>query len=489
MIADAYPDADLRPIIAGRPTDPRSDRLLVLTDPATGRETARYAGSGQATVDQAVAAARSAFTGDWGLMGPGERMAILHRFADLVDREGDAIARADRIDVGKPISAARAEAGVAAGFIRYYAQAIDKAQRGIVAPTGIAATELQLRRPRGVIGMIVPWNYPVINLALKIAPALAAGNSVVAKPSEISPRSALILARLGAEAGLPAGTLSVLPGDGATGEAIAVHGDIDMISFTGSTATGRAIMRGIGQSTLKPILLECGGKSPELLFDDMAGQDLDAIAAHIVAGAYANQGQLCVARTRLYIEDGLYEPLLDRVLAHAGALKAGDPDDPATTYGPLASDKQRATVERYIVDGIEAGAEMLLDGRRSTTGCFLEPTVFAVRGCDIALTREEIFGPVLAVSRFRGEAEAIALANATAYALAATIWTRDIGRAHRMARSVTAGTVKICSTPDPREGAGFAHAAEPARQSGFGIEGGLAALDSYSRLQSVEFRY
>lgn len=484
-------DMVLAPFVGGEVTGAASDRELALVDPAQGRETARFLAAGQEAVDAAVAAARAAQP-RWIAIPPVRRAGLLRDFAGLIERHREDIAAADRLDIGKPIAAAQFEVGIAAGFVRYYAEAIDKWSAGQVAPTDAGAFEVQLRRPRGVIAAIVPWNFPVVNACMKLAPMLAAGNAMVMKPSELSPRAALILARLAVEAGLPAGVFNVLPGDGATGDLLARHAGVDMIAFTGSTATGRALMRAVGESTLKPVLLECGGKSPEIVFGDMAEEDLDAMAAQILGGAMMNQGQLCVARTRLYVERPLYAALAQRLVAAARAMKAGDPDDPRTRFGPLASARQHAAVARFIEQGVAAGAELLLDGRQhamSGDGCFIEPTIFAEPRQDQPLVQEEIFGPVLTLAPFDGEAEAIRLANGTRYGLAATVWTRDIGRAHRMAGAVEAGMVKIMAAPVRRMGAGFAHSAEPARQSGFGIEGGLGALDSFSRLQAVEFHY
>jgi gamma-glutamyl-gamma-aminobutyraldehyde dehydrogenase len=349
-----------------------------------------------------------------------------------------------------------------------------------------------VRRPRGVIGTIIPWNFPAINLMMKVAPMLAAGNSVVAKPSELSPGSAAIIAELALEAGLPPGTLNIVQGDGQTGDLLARHGGIDMLAFTGSTATGKALMRAVGGSSLKPVLLECGGKSPEIVFGDMAGQDLDAIAAMIMGGAMQNSGQICVARSRLYVEASLYDALVERIAAQAAGMQPGDPSDPNTRLGPLASARQQEIVEGFI-DGAEAeGGELLVDGRGSMSesgGCYVAPTVIAQPDSNARIIQQEIFGPVLAVSHFEGEEEAVRLANATPYGLAGTVWTRDLGRAHRLSSRIEAGMLKIMTAPVERMGAGFAHTAEAAKQSGFGIEGGLGALESYSRLQAVEFHY
>ncbi|MDA0819620.1 MAG: aldehyde dehydrogenase family protein [Proteobacteria bacterium] len=484
---------DLRSFINGERIDAASDRGVEQFDPATGRSRGTFAAAGMEAVEAAVSAARGALEGPWGGLPPVARAAMLKALADLIEQNAGRLAVVDCADMGKPVSAGGFEAGVvAAGFTRYYGEAIDKWQRGAIPATDAGAFEMQVHRPRGVIGAIIPWNFPAINLMMKIAPMLAAGNSVVVKPSEISPGSASMIAELAMEAGLPPGALNIVQGDGQTGDALARHGGIDMLAFTGSTATGKALMRAVGESTLKPVLLECGGKSPEIVFADMAEQDLDAIAAMILGGAMQNQGQICVARSRLYIEAPLYEKLVDKIVAQAGAMKAGDPTSPETRFGPLASARQREVVEGFIDGAEKDGGELLLDGRgacRESGGYFVEPTIVAQPDSAAHIMQNEIFGPVLTVARFDGEEEAARLANSTQYGLAATVWTRDLGRAHRMANAVHAGMTKIMTAPVERMGAGFAHTAEAAKQSGFGIEGGLGALESYSRLQAVEFHY
>lgn len=484
---------NLGSFVNGKRIEGGSGRVIDLINPAHGQSVGSLEVAGQGAVDDAVASSRAALAGPWGSLPPVVRAGMLKTLAGLIEANADRIAEADCRDMGKPVSAGRFEAAmVAAGFTRYYGEAIDKWQRGAIPATDAGAFEMQVRRPRGVIGTIIPWNFPAINLMMKVAPMLAAGNAVVAKPSEISPSSAAIIAELAMEAGLPPGALNIVQGDGTTGDLLARHAGIDMLAFTGSTATGKALMRAVGESSLKPVLLECGGKSPEIVFGDMEGQDLDAIAGMILGGAMQNSGQICVARSRLYVEAPLYDALVERIVARAARLQPGDPADPATRFGPLANARQQSVVEGFI-DGAEAeGGELLIDGRGAMAdsgGCYVGPTIIAQPDATAKIIQQEIFGPVLAVSRFEGEEQAVRLANATPYGLAGTVWTRDLGRAHRMADQIEAGMLKIMTAPVQRMGAGFAHTAEAAKQSGFGIEGGLGALESYSRLQAVEFHY
>jgi len=460
-----------------------------VVNPATESVTATLPCSDAPDVDAAVDAARRAFdTGPWGSSGPGMRKQLLLRFADAIANNATRLALCDCLDMGKPISSAQQEAHIAAAFVRYYAEAVDKIYTTQAPPAGPGAMELQVRRPRGVVAAIIPWNFPMINAALKIAPSLAAGNTAVVKASEIAPRSSLVLGALAAEAELPPGVLNVLPGDGTTGDLLARHGGVDMIAFTGSTRTGKTLMRAVGESSLKPLLLECGGKSPEIILPDMADADLGQIAQAIVRDAFWNQGQVCVARSRLLIHDSLYDEVLQGIVAAAQAIRAGDPLDPATAFGPLASARQQATVEEYIAAGISEGADVLLDGRGiRTPGHYVGPTVFANVQTQHRIAQEEIFGPVLSVFRYSDIDDAVALANDSAYGLAATVWTRDLVLAHELAGRIRAGNVKIAASPAPVEGVGLSHSGEPYGQSGFGVEGGIRGLESYMRLQSIDF--
>lgn len=481
---------DGTPFIDGKPQESSGSDNRTTTNPADQSEGFKYTEGDATQIDLAVQSARNAWEQGWRDCGPGERKQKLLALADAVLANGQQLALCDSLDMGKPISAAAGEVYPAAGFIRYYAEAIDKVYAGNVAPTGVGAMELQLWRSRGVVGAITPWNFPLINACLKLGPALAAGNTVVIKPSELSPRSTLLLAKIASEAGIPDGVINVVPGNGSTGQALVTHPGVDLLTFTGSTRTGKAILAAIGDSSIKPVLLECGGKSPELVFPDVAELGLAEIAAQIVRGALWNQGQVCVARSRLLVHRSIYQEISDAVVVAASGLSPGHPLDPSTVFGPLASFRQQSIVEDFIQSGIADGARLLLDGRQPAgyeQGCYVGPTVFADVPATARIAREEIFGPVLCIMPFDSEEEALALANDTDYGLAATIWTRDITRANRMASHIKAGKVRVVASLAPVEGAGFSHSAEPCGQSGYGVEGGINGLRSYMRQQSVEF--
>jgi acyl-CoA reductase-like NAD-dependent aldehyde dehydrogenase len=452
--------------------------------PIDGRVIARVASTDQPDVDRAVAAARRAFeSGVWAHQPPRERKRVLLRFAELILQHQDELALLETLDMGKPISDSLAvDIPATARCIAWYAEAVDKVYDE-VAPTGPDALALITREPIGVVAAIVPWNFPLIMAAWKIGPALAAGNSFILKPSEKSPLSAIRLAALAAEAGIPDGVFNVLPGYGHTaGQALALHMDVDCIGFTGSTRTGKLMLQYAGQSNMKRVWLECGGKSPNIILADCP--DLDRAAETAAAAIFFNQGEMCTAASRLVVEETVRDRVLEKVVAASLRMPPGDPLDPATKLGAIVDDVQMKTVLGYIDSGRSEGAEVLAGGRRAreeTGGCYVEPTVFAGVRPDMRIAREEIFGPVLATITVRDAEEAVRIGNGVEYGLAAAVWTRDITRAHRIARALRAGMVYVnCYDADDITVpfGGF-------KQSGTGRDKSLHAFDKYTELKTT----
>jgi len=475
---------ETRAFIGGRYVDALDGRTFENINPADGSRLADVAACDEADVAAAVASARAAFrSGRWSGMAPTNRKRVLQRFADLLLANREELALLETLDMGKPISdSLKIDVPSAARCIHWYAEAIDKLYDE-VAPTGPTALATITREPMGVVGAIVPWNFPLIMAAWKIGPVLAAGNSLVLKPSEKSPLTAIRIAALAHAAGIPEGVFNVVPGLGHTaGRALASSMDVDCIAFTGSTATGKQVMQYAAQSNLKRVGLECGGKSPNIVMADCP--DLDKAATAAAFAIFFNQGEMCSAGSRLLVEEGIKEALLERVAAVARKLVPGDPLDPATRLGAIVDEGQMRRVLGYIDSGRAEGANLRLGGNRvreQSGGFYVEPTVFDGVTPKMRIATEEIFGPVLATITFRGVEQAIEIANDVIYGLAAAIWTRDLTVAHRTARELRAGTVYVnCYDADditvPFGGY---------KQSGIGRDKSLHAFDKYTELKTT----
>jgi 4-(gamma-glutamylamino)butanal dehydrogenase len=459
----------------------KSGETFATVNPATGETLAEVAACGQADVDFAVEKGRQAFEdGRWRNQHPAERKRVLLAFAKLIERNRHELAVMESLDSGKPVSECQSiDVAETVNTIRWHAELIDKIYDH-TAPVGHGAVALVVREPIGVVGLVLPWNFPLLMMAWKIGPALASGCSVIVKPAEETSLTALRLAELAHEAGIPAGVLNVVTGTGpAVGQPIGLHPDIDMVSFTGSTETGKRFLRYSADSNMKRIVLECGGKNPAVVFAD--AEDLDDVAAHVVNGAFWNMGENCSATSRLIVHESVKDDLVARIKAHMRDWRMGDPLDPTNRVGALVSREHFAKVKAYV-DAIGSEKLDLLEGGKSEGGAFVEPTLVGGVKSTSTLFREEVFGPVLAMTTFTSEAEAIALANDTAYGLAASVYTGSLKRALRAAREIRAGTVTINCFGEGDASTPFGGY----KESGFGgRDKSIFAHDQYTELKTI----
>ena len=438
------PRTDL--LIGGEWVESRSGKRFATINPATGSAIADIAEGDDDDIDRAVAAARAAAdAGDWAATSPRDRGQALIRLARLIEDNGEELQLLETLDVGKPIRySRRVDVQQAITTYEWYGEAADKLYDDI-APTGPDALGLITREPVGVVGAVTPWNFPLMISAWKLAPALMTGNTVVHKPAEQSPLTALRIAELALEAGIPPGVLNVVPGFGETaGRALGMHEDVDAVTFTGSTEVGKLFLEYSGASNMKRVSAETGGKTPNIIFAD--APDLDFAISAVGFSIFWNTGEMCIAGSRLMVERSIYDEVVERVAASTSGWMPGDPLDPATKAGPVVSTEQLERVTRYIELGSEQGATLVAGGNRALTdtgGYFVEPTVFADVDNQMAIAQDEIFGPVLAIIPFDSDEEALAIANDTRFGLSAAVWTQNLGRAHTMAARLRAGTVWI----------------------------------------------
>jgi aldehyde dehydrogenase (NAD+) len=466
-------------LIDGRRVPSLSGRTFKSLNPATEQVIATIAEGNEADVDAAVAAARRAFEGPWRTMGAAERGHILFKWAELLKQHADEIVELESLDAGKPIAAVlRQDFPAAVDTLTYYAGWADKISGDVVSTRDDALT-YTVREPVGVVAAIVPWNFPLMIGMWKLAPALACGCTVVMKPAELTSLSALRIAELALEAGLPQGVLNIVTGPGRTaGEALVNHPDVDKVTFTGSPGVGRGIMKGAA-GNFKRVSLELGGKSANVIFDDA---DLDAASKAAASGIFFNAGQVCSAGSRVLVQETVYDEVVERLTARARTIRMGDPADRATALGPVISEKQMKSILDYVDIGQKEGALLTTGGERvGNRGYFISPAVFANVKHEMRISQEEIFGPVVSVIKFRDEADALRIANGTAYSLAAGVWSRDMGRVQRFAKKARAGTVWINTY-------GYTDVRLPwggERDSGLGREHGTAAIENFTEPKAV----
>lgn len=473
--------ADQQMLIGGKWVNSQSGKTFETTDPTSGEVICRVAEGDKADVDLAVKAARAALeTGPWGRMSASERGLLLHRLADAIETHKDELAALESLDNGKPIAdSLAADLPLSIACYRYYAGWADKVF-GQTIPVNGPYFCYTRHEPVGVVGQIIPWNFPLLMQAWKWGPALACGNTLVLKPAEQTPLTALRVAQLAQEVGFPDGVINVVPGFGPTaGAALSGHMDVDKIAFTGETGTGKIVMTAAAQSNLKRVSLELGGKSPNIVFADA---DMDAAVEGAYFGLFFNQGQCCVAGSRLFVQESAYDEFVHKIVQKAKGRKVGDPFSTETEQGPQVSQEQFDRVMGYIDAGQKDGARMLAGGGRvGDKGYFIAPTVFGDVTDEMKIAREEIFGPVMSILKFKDADEVLARGNRTQYGLAAAVWTRDIGKALRLSNGLKAGTVWVNCYDVFDAGAPFGGF----KMSGLGRELGQYALQLYTEVKTV----
>ncbi|PZO61834.1 MAG: aldehyde dehydrogenase [Pseudoxanthomonas suwonensis] len=472
--------------IDGKFVPAASGSTLPSINPATGQTIAEIAACAEEDVDRAVSSARAAFeSGVWSRIHPTERREVLLRLVALLEENLEDLALTESIDAGKPITDCREfDLPDTIGSIRWYAEAVDKVF-GKTTPAGDGAIGMIVHEPIGVVGAVLPWNFPLAMLAWKLGPALASGNSVVVKPPELTSLTTLRFAELATEAGIPDGVLNVVPGHGhVAGKALGLHGDVDVISFTGSNEVGREFLRYSAESNLKKIVLELGGKAPQIVTADNADR-LETVAEDLAEAAFGNMGQNCTAGSRILVHSSILEEFVEHLVTATEKYVVGDPQDPATTIGSLVEESAVDRVERYVDEAVADGAQVRTGGARvleETGGWFYPPTVVTEVREDMAIAREELFGPVVVVLPFDDTDDAIRIANDTPFGLAATVWSRDIDDALRIARAVRAGTIAVNGYTEGDITTPFGGY----KESGFGgRDNGLEAFEQYTETKTI----